>query len=139
RAGRRTERVRALVRDWREEVLELSAGDGGRRLPSDEDSGPRRSAMRPRTFAAHVTGLLIMLGVLGGELPEEAAEPGAARVLEDPELRTLVGKARDHLLRRVHDLLATDAARFTDRLAAVDATTGMADRLRAALSAGATG
>jgi hypothetical protein len=89
-------------------------------------------------YGAQVTALLIMLGVLGGELPEGAAEPGAARVLNDPELRTLIGKARNHLLGRVRDLLDSDAARFIEPLAAVDATAGSADRLRAALAAGAT-
>ena len=79
-----------------------------------------------------------MLGVLGGELPEEAAEPGAAQVLNDSALRTLIEHGREDLLARVRDLLAADAARFTGRLAAVDATTGRAARLRAALSAGAT-
>jgi len=122
RPGRRTERSRALVRDWRERVLELAGGDTGRRIP----------------YAVHVTGLLIMLGVLGGELPEEAAEPGAAQVLNDSALRTLIEHGREDLLARVRDLLAADAARFTGRLAAVDATTGRAARLRAALSAGAT-
>jgi hypothetical protein len=122
RPGRRTDRVRALVRDWRERVLELAGGDSGRRIP----------------YTVHVTGLLIMLGVLGGELPSEAAEPGAARILYDPALRTLIARSRDDLLARVRGLLDADAARFTDRLAAVDATVGSAARLRAALSAGAT-
>ncbi len=120
-SARRTERVRALVRDWREGVLELAGGDVARKVP----------------YAVHVTSLLIMLGVLGGELPEEAAEPGAARVLSDPRLRTLITRSRDDLLGRVRGLLATDAARFTDKLAQVDLTAGSADRLRAALSAGA--
>jgi dynamin family protein len=122
RPGRRTERVRALVRDWRETVLEVAGGDVGRRIP----------------YAVHVTSLLIMLGVLGGELPEEAAEPGAARVLSDPALRTLITSSREDLLARVRELLATDAARFADRLTVVDMTAGSADRLRAALRAGAT-
>jgi hypothetical protein len=118
---RRTERVRALVRDWRDTVTELAGGDVARRIP----------------YQVHVSTVLIMLGVLGGELPEEAAEPGAAQVLNDPALRTLIDRARNDLLSRIRELFATDAARFTDKLAPVDATTGAADRLRAALRAGA--
>jgi hypothetical protein len=121
RPGRPTERVRALVRDWRERLLDLAGAEGGRRT----------------AYAVHVTGLLMMLGVLGGELPSEAAEPGAARVLSDPALRTLIGKSRNDLLARIRDLLDADAARFVDRLAGVDTIAGSAERLRAALSAGA--
>lgn len=119
---RRSEKVRALVRDWRDAVTELAGGDVARRVP----------------YQVHVSTLLIMLGVLGGELPEEAAEPGAAAVLSDPALRTTTGRARDDLMLRVRDLFATDAARFTDKLAAVDATAGAAERLRTALRAGAS-
>jgi hypothetical protein len=115
RPERPTERVRALVRDWRERVLELAGGDPTRRVP----------------YGIHVTGLWITLGVLGGVLPDEAA-----RVLGDPALRTVTTRAREDLLARVRELLSTDAARFTDQLAAVDATAGSAQRLRAALSAG---
>lgn len=121
RAGRRTELARALVRDWREYLIELAGGDSSRHVP----------------YPVHVTGLLIMLGVLGGEHPAEVADPAAARVLGQLSLRALVVRARDDLLRRVHDLLDADATRFTQRLADVDATAGSADRLRAALSTGA--
>jgi len=81
--------------------------------------------------------LLIMLGVLGGEHPAEVADPAAARVLAHSSLRTLVESSRHDLLNRVRHLLDADAARFTERLAAVDATAGSAQRLRTALSAGA--
>ena len=121
RPGRRTERARALVRDWREYLVELAGGDSSRHIP----------------YPVHVTGLLIMLGVLGGEHPAEVADPAAARVLGQLSLRTLVVRARDDLLRRVRDLLDKDATGFTQWLADVDATAGSADRLRAALSTGA--
>src|SRR5262249_42040836 len=112
------------------------SGTGGGGGPEPAAGGGADGGRRAG-YAVQVTGLLIMLGVLGGDLPKEAAEPGAAEVLNNPALRTLVERSRDDLLRRVRSLLEADAARFFDRLAGVEAIAGSAQRLRAAPRAGA--
>jgi hypothetical protein len=106
------ERMRALARDWRAEVDALA----------DAGTGRVRAA----------TALLVMLGVLGGDLAS-----GVTR--DDPGLRTLVAAARAALLKRVRAGFDAEAARFCVVLADADTGVERADALRRSLSAGAPG
>jgi len=109
----RTDRVRGLVREW------LS----GIREAADTES----------------IALLVVLRVLAGELPLDPREQTRVRgVLGQLAVRTLVETSLADLLARVDAVLNADAAAFTTLLADADDAAATAERLRSAVSTGAT-
>ena len=109
----RTDRVRGLVREW------LS----GIREAADTES----------------VALLVVLRVLAGELPLDPREQTRVRgVLGQLAVRTLVETSLADLLARVDAVLNADAAAFTTLLADADDAAATAERLRSAVSTGAT-
>ncbi len=132
------ERALRLVRDWQRGVLELVRVEGA----------DRRRLAKISSYAVNASGLLVMLAVFASTsfIPTglELAVAGGTtvagqKVLEavfgDQAMRDLAGTARADLIRRVHDLLAGEADRYTELLAGVDAEPGIGDRLRAAVDA----
>jgi hypothetical protein len=112
-AGARTDRIRVLVREWEAGVV-----DGA---------------------GTPVAALLAVLRVLGGDPPLDARERTQLRgVLGQLAIRTLAENSRDDLLARIRGVLDADAAIFTALLADADDAGTTAERLRAALSSGAT-
>jgi hypothetical protein len=107
----RADRTRVLVREWEAGVVADADGTG--------------------------TALLAVLRVLGGDPPLDARDRTRLRgALGQRAIRTLAESSRDDLLARIRAVLDADAALFTAQLAAADGTEAIAERLRAALSAG---
>ncbi|WP_425394647.1 ABC transporter [Actinoplanes rectilineatus] len=116
------QRADRLVRDWQQWVLDLV-----RREAAD-----KRSVARGAAYAVNGAGLAVMIAVFTSTafIPtglEVAVGTGttvaAQKVLEavfgDQAIRTLATRARTELLARVDELLEAEAARFTERTAAV--------------------
>ncbi|WP_433827919.1 ABC transporter [Actinoplanes sp. CA-015351] len=116
------QRADRLVRDWQQWVLDLV-----RREAAD-----KRTVARGAAYAVNGAGLAVMIAVFtttafiptGLEVAAGAGTAVAAqKVLEavfgDQAIRTLATRARTELLSRVDDLLAAEAARFTERTATV--------------------
>jgi hypothetical protein len=129
------ERADRLVRDWQQWVLGLVR----------EQGAERRVVARGAAYAVNGLGLAVMIAVFTSTafIPtglEVAAGAGttiaAQKVLEavfgDQAVRTLAARAREELLSRVDDLLAEEAARYTDRTAAVGLDAEPGDELRQA-------
>ncbi|MDP9815069.1 energy-coupling factor transporter ATP-binding protein EcfA2 [Spirilliplanes yamanashiensis] len=127
------ERAEALIRDWQRSVLDLVR----------EEAGDKRFVARSASYAVNATGLAVMIAVFtstafiptGAEVAVGAGTTVAAqKVLEavfgDQAIRALAARARADLLRRVDELLAGEAVRFTGLLAPALETSG--DGLRAA-------
>ncbi|MEV6305796.1 ABC transporter [Actinoplanes sp. NPDC051861] len=117
-----TERADRLVRDWQQWVLEMVRREGA----------DKRSVARGAAYAVNGAGLAVMIAVFtttafiptGLEVAAGAGSAVAAqKVLEavfgDQAIRTLATRARTELLARVDDLFEAEAARFTERTAAV--------------------
>ena len=123
------------VRAWQGRVLELVAQEGGH----------KRTRARLATFGTNATGLVAMLavfsstgGLTGVELLVAGGTTAAShKVLEavfgDSAVRELAALARDDLLERVEDLLATERRRFDDLVDAASPDVDAAIGLRAAL------
>ncbi len=116
------DRADRMVRDWQQWVLGLVRAEGAE----------KRVVARGAAYAINGAGLAVMIAVFTSTafIPtglEVAAGAGSAvaaqKVLEaifgDQAIRTLATQAREDLLLRVGKLLDEEAARFTDRLAAV--------------------
>ena len=127
------ERADRLVRDWQRWVLELVR----------KEASDKRSVARGAAYAVNGAGLAVMVAVFTSTafIPtglEMAAGAGSAvaaqKVLEaifgDQAIRTLATRARTDLLARVEELLATEAARFTDRTSVVRPETARGTLLR---------
>ncbi|GIF30902.1 ABC transporter [Actinoplanes utahensis] len=127
------QRADRLVRDWQQWVLELVR----------KEAAEKRTVARGAAYAMNGAGLAVMIAVFTSTafIPtglEVAAGAGSAvaaqKVLEaifgDQAIRTLATRARTDLLARVEDLLATEAARYTDRTSAVRLTTAHGTLLR---------
>ncbi|MEH1014860.1 GTPase domain-containing protein [Micromonospora sp. CPCC 206060] len=130
-----TERAERLVRDWQRGVLELVRIEGG----------DKRFVARTAAYAVNATGLAVMIAVFastafiptGLEVATGAGTTVAAQavlqaVFGDQAVRTLATRARADLLDRVTALLDGEAARYLERLAEVEATTGTPEALREA-------
>ncbi|GID32596.1 hypothetical protein C8E87_3067 [Paractinoplanes brasiliensis] len=129
------ERADRLVRDWQQWVLGLVRAEGA----------DKRVVARGAAYAVNGAGLAVMIAVFTSTafIPtglEVAAGAGSAvaaqKVLEaifgDQAIRTLATQAREDLLLRTDKLLDEEAARFTDRLAAVGLDAEPGARLRQA-------
>ena len=95
-------------------------------------AGDKRFVARAGAYAVNGVGLAVMIAVFtstafiptGAEVAVGAGTTIAAqKVLEaifgDQAIRTLAARARENLLTRVDELLDKEAARFTERTAAV--------------------
>jgi len=129
------ERADRMVRDWQQWVLGLVRAEGA----------GKRVVARGAAYAVNGAGLAVMIAVFTSTafLPtglEVAAGAGSAiaaqKVLEaifgDQAIRTLATQAREDLLLRAGKLFDEEAARFTDRLAAVGLDQEPGARLRQA-------
>jgi len=116
------QRAERMIRDWQLYVLDLVRSE----------AGDKRVVARGAAYAVNGIGLTVMIAVFtstafiptGAELAVGAGTTIAAqKVLEaifgDQAIRTLATRAREELLARVNVLLDAEAARFTDRTAAV--------------------
>ncbi|WP_433732415.1 ABC transporter [Actinoplanes sp. CA-051413] len=116
------QRAERVIRDWQQFVLELVRSE----------AGDKRVVARGAAYAVNGIGLTVMIAVFtstafiptGAELAVGAGTTVAAqKVLEaifgDQAIRTLATRAREELIKRVNVLLDAEAARFTDRTAAV--------------------
>ncbi|MFI5936019.1 ABC transporter [Actinoplanes sp. NPDC051494] len=116
------ERAERMVRDWQQWVLDLVR----------KQAGDKRIVARGAAYAVNGIGLAVMIAVFtstafiptGAELAVGAGTTVAAqKVLEaifgDQAIRSLAARARTELLARVNVLLDAEAARYTDRTAAV--------------------
>ena len=116
------QRAERMIRDWQQFVLELVR----------TEAADKRVVARGAAYAVNGLGLTVMIAVFtstafiptGAEVAVGAGTTVAAqKVLEaifgDQAIRTLAAKAREELLKRVNVLLDEEAARFTDRTAAV--------------------
>ena len=129
------ERTREMVRAWQGAVFDLV---------SAEAAGKRTSA-RMASLGVNGAGLVVMLAVFahtGGLTGAEVAVAGGTtavgqRVLEallgDQAVRTLAARAREDLLRRTRELLATEAGRYHERVAAQAPPPGARERLAGAI------
>ncbi|WP_204035466.1 ABC transporter [Micromonospora qiuiae] len=112
------ERVERLIRDWQRGVLELVRAEGG----------DRRFVARTAAYAVNATGLVVMIAVFastafiptGLEVATGAGTTVAGQavlqaIFGDQAVRTLAGKARDDLLKRIRFLLDAEAARYLTR------------------------
>jgi hypothetical protein len=118
------DRVARTVRDWQGYVLELVRSEGG----------DRRTTARVLSYGVNGLGVLLMLVVFSHTAGLTGAEVGIAggtavvaqRLLEavfgDQAVRTLAAKARKDLIRRAHDVLGHDRARFDAVLDGLGAT-----------------
>jgi hypothetical protein len=108
-----------------------------------EEAGDKRFVARAGAYAVNGVGLTVMIAVFtstafiptGAELAVGAGTTIAAqKVLEaifgDQAIRTLAARARENLLNRVDELLDKEAARFTERTAAVGLELEPANGLR---------
>ncbi len=132
------ERADRLVRDWQAWVLGLVR----------EEGAEKRVVARGLSYAVNGAGLAVMIAVFTSTafIPtglEVAAGAGTAvaaqKVLEaifgDQAIRTLATQAREDLLLRTGKLFDEEAARFTDRLAAVGLDAEPGAQLRQAAAA----
>jgi hypothetical protein len=116
------QRADRLVRDWQRWVLDLVRSE----------AGDKRFVARGAAYAVNGVGLAVMIAVFtstafiptGAEIAVGAGTTVAAqKVLEaifgDQAIRSLAERAREELMSRVDTLLDAEAARFTDRTAAV--------------------
>jgi hypothetical protein len=130
-------RAEQTVRLWQGEVLELVRVEGG----------DRRQLAKLASYGVNGAGSVLIValfaqtgGLTGGEIAIAGGTAALSqKVLEaifgDQAVRSLAALARDALLRRVDSLLATDARRFHDVLAAAAPPPGATVRFRAALHA----
>jgi hypothetical protein len=134
-------RVARLVRDWQRDVLDTVRTEAGDKL----------AFARASAYVVNATGLLVMVTVFtatafiptGAEIAVAGGTTVAAqKVLEaifgDQAVRSLAERAREDLLKRVHDLLDEEAARYRDAIGAAGIDEDGADRLRAAAERVAT-
>lgn len=132
------DRADRMVRDWQQWVLGLVRAEGAE----------KRVVARGAAYAVNGAGLAVMIAVFTSTafIPtglEVAAGAGSAvaaqKVLEaifgDQAIRTLATQAREDLLLRAGKLLDEEAARFTDRLAAVGLDEEPGAQLRRAAAA----
>jgi hypothetical protein len=116
------QRADRLVRDWQQWVLDLVR----------TEAGDKRFVARAGAYAVNGLGLTVMIAVFtstafiptGAELAVGAGTTVAAQklleaIFGDQAIRTLAARAREELLTRVNELLDAEAARFSDRTAAV--------------------
>ncbi len=116
------QRAERVIRDWQQFVLDLVR----------TEAADKRVVARGAAYAVNGVGLTVMIAVFtstafiptGAEVAVGAGTTVAAqKVLEaifgDQMIRTLAARAREELLVRVNVLLDAEAARFTDRTAAV--------------------
>ncbi|MBB4738213.1 hypothetical protein BJY16_001672 [Actinoplanes octamycinicus] len=116
------ERADRMVREWQLWVLDLVR----------RETGDKRAVARGAAFAVNGAGLAVMIAVFtatafiptGLEVAVGAGTTVAAqKVLEavfgDQAIRSLATRARTQLIAQFDELLDTEAARFTDRTAAV--------------------
>jgi hypothetical protein len=116
------QRAERVIRDWQSFVMDLVRSE----------AGDKRVVARGAAYAVNGIGLTVMIAVFtstafiptGAEVAVGAGTTVAAqKVLEaifgDQAIRTLAARAREELLTRVDVLLDAEAARFTDRTAAV--------------------
>ena len=116
------QRAERLVRDWQQYVMNLVRSE----------AGDKRTVARGAAYAVNGLGLTVMIAVFtatafiptGAEVAVGAGTTVAAqKVLEaifgDQAVRSMATRAREELLARVNVLLDAEAARFTDRTAAV--------------------
>ncbi|WP_430640864.1 dynamin family protein [Couchioplanes caeruleus] len=116
------EQAERVVRDWQQWVLDLVR----------QEAGDKRIVARGAAYAVNGVGLAVMIAVFtstafiptGAEVAVGAGTTVAAqKVLEavfgDQAIRTLAARSREELLARVNVLLDKEAARYTDRTAAV--------------------
>jgi len=116
------QRAERMIRDWQQFVLDLVR----------TEAGDKRVVARGAAYAVNGIGLTLMIAVFtstafiptGAEVAVGAGTTVAAqKVLEavfgDQAIRTLATRAREELLTGVNVLLDAEAARFTDRTAAV--------------------
>jgi hypothetical protein len=116
------QRADRLVRDWQQWVLELVR----------TEAADKRTVARAGAYAVNGLGLAVMIGVFtstafiptGAEVAVGAGTTVAAQklleaIFGDQAIRTLAARARAELLERVDVLLDAEAARFSDRTAAV--------------------
>ena len=131
-------RADRLVRDWQQRVLGLVR----------EEGGEKRIVARGAAYAVNGAGLAVMIAVFtstaflptGLEVAVGAGTTVAAqKVLEavfgDQAIRALATRAREDLLVRVDEILDQEAARFTDRTAAVGIEADPGGELRRAAAA----
>ena len=131
-------RADRLVRDWQHWVLGLVR----------EEGGEKRVVARGAAYAVNGAGLAVMIAVFtstaflptGLEVAVGAGTTVAAqKVLEaifgDQAIRALATRAREDLLVRVDEILDQEAARFTDRTAAVGIEADPGGELRRAAAA----
>ncbi|WP_407651629.1 ABC transporter [Actinoplanes sandaracinus] len=129
------ERADRLVRDWQQFVLDLVR----------TEASDKRAVARGAAYAVNGAGLAVMIAVFtttafiptGLEVAAGAGSAVAAqKVLEaifgDQAIRTLAARARTELMERVEKLLATEAARYTERTSAVRTETTHGTLLRQA-------
>jgi hypothetical protein len=132
------ERADRLVRDWQQWVLGVVR----------EEGSDKRIVARGAAYAVNGAGLAVMIAVFtstaflptGLEVAVGAGTTVAAqKVLEaifgDQAIRALATRAREDLVARVDELLDLQAARFTDRTAAVGIEADPGSALRRAAAA----
>src|SRR4029450_7778419 len=96
------------------------------------EAGDKRFVARAGAYAVNGVGLTVMIAVFtstafiptGAEVAVGAGTTVAAQklleaIFGDQAIRTMAARAREELLKRVNVLLDGEAARFTDRTAAV--------------------
>lgn len=132
-------RVRAerIAREWQEAVFDLVAerGDG------------KRTKARALSLGVNATGVALMVVVFAGTAGLTGAEIGIAggtaaagqavlsAVFGDQAVRDLARQAGEDLSRRIEELLASEARRFTDLLPRAAVLTEARERLEAAITA----
>jgi hypothetical protein len=132
------DRVARSVRDWQGYVLELVRSEGG----------DRRTTAKVLSYGVNGLGVMLMLVVFSQTAGLTGAEVGIAggtavlaqRLLEavfgDQAVRSLAATARKDLIRRSHEVLGVDRARFEHVLDNLDPDgASRAGRLRDAVSA----
>ncbi|MDQ1604992.1 MAG: hypothetical protein QOE01_2837 [Actinomycetota bacterium] len=125
----------AAVREWQGWIVDLVRS---------EVQGKRATA-RFLALGVNGVGLLLMIvvfahtgGLAGGELvvaggASVLSQKVLEAVLGDQAMRTLAGRSRAELHRRVEELLAAERARFTSRLAVAAVPERAGERLRLAV------
>jgi hypothetical protein len=116
------QRAERVIRDWQQYVLELVR----------TEAADKRVVARGAAYAVNGIGLTVMIAVFastafiptGAEVAVGAGTTVAAqKVLEaifgDQAIRALATRAREELLTRINVLLDAEAARYTERTAAV--------------------
>jgi len=123
------DRVSRTVRDWQSGVLEMVRAEGK----------DKRTAARVLSYGVNGTGVMLMLATFSQTAGLTGAEVGIAggtavlaqRVLEavfgDQAVRSLVGRARQDLVRRGEQILAADRHRLDSLLVGLSAGPTPAD------------